>query len=301
MELTHIATREGKLSSFLREELHMSSGLVNRLKCQARLLVNGEPRFTNYMVQPGDCITVIPTAPEPEYPAEYAPLTVLYEDEAFLAVDKPAGMLIHPSHCQNTGTLANRVLGYYRRSGQSCAFHPVTRLDRDTFGVVLLAKSSHIHARTQQLPLEKIYHALVWGVPLLPEGEISAPIARCPAPSLLRQIHPEGKPALTRYRILASGEHCAKLALQPVTGRTHQLRLHCLHAGFPILGDPQYYTEGSLAASRQLGLASQQLCAASVTFLHPLTGQSICVSSRMDTADPLIWGQAATGEGLRTV
>ena len=101
--------------------------------------------------------------PEPEYPAEDGPLTILYEDDHLLAVDKPAGMLIHPSHSKFDGTLANYVVGYYQKTGQKCAFHPVTRLDRDTFGIVLLAKNSHAHALMQQCDLQKTYHALVLG------------------------------------------------------------------------------------------------------------------------------------------
>ena len=134
MELTHTAQRAGRLSSFLKNEMEMSSGLVNRLKWQEKICVNGIPRHNDFPVQPGDVITALLDAPEPEYPAEEGELTVLFEDEHILAVDKPAGMLIHPSRATMTGTLANRVLGYYRKTKQACAFHPVTRLDRDTFG-----------------------------------------------------------------------------------------------------------------------------------------------------------------------
>jgi len=135
---------------------------------------------TDYAVQPGDVITVPMDEPEPEYPAEDGPLTILYEDEHLLAVDKPAGMLIHPSRSRLTGTLANLVLGYYQKNGQSCAFHPLTRLDRDTYGVVLLAKNSHIHRLLQACPVEKTYHAWVFGCPETISGIIDAPIARLP-------------------------------------------------------------------------------------------------------------------------
>ena len=140
MELTHIAKREGRLSSFLKNEMKMSTGLVNRLKWQDKILVNGTPQHNDYQVQPGDVICALLDAEQPQYPAEDGELTILFEDDHFLAVDKPAGMLIHPSRATMTGTLANRVLAYYEKTGQNCAFHPVTRLDRDTFGVVLLAK-----------------------------------------------------------------------------------------------------------------------------------------------------------------
>lgn len=286
MELKHIAVRSGRLSSFLREEMGMSSGLMNRLKWKDRLFVNGVAVHTDYPVAVGDVITVPLDEPEPEYPAEDGPLAVLYEDAHILAVDKPAGMLIHPSHAQFTGTLANLVAGYYHRTGQKSAFHPITRLDRDTFGVVLLAKNAHIHNLLNDLHLQggfqKIYHALVFGGPEADSGSIDAPIQRLPLPSLLRRVHPEGKPSVTEFTCIERRGEISKLALRPVTGRTHQLRVHCAYMGFPILGDPQYGSEESQAFSRQAGLSSQLLCAKELTFPHPVTEQQIKLTSAME-------------------
>ena len=123
MELKIVAFREGQLSSFLRGELKMSSSLMNKLKWGDALRVNGQPQRTNYPVRPGDVITVALDEPDPEYPAQEGDLTVLYEDDHILAVDKPAGMLIHPSRGKNTDTLANFVVGYYQQTGQKCACH----------------------------------------------------------------------------------------------------------------------------------------------------------------------------------
>ncbi len=282
MELTHIAAREGRLSSFLREEIALSAGLMNRLKWKDRILVNGKPEHTDYPVKVGDEICVLLEEPSIEYPAEEGPLTVLYEDEYLLAVDKPSGMLIHPSRSRLTGTLANFVQGYYQKTGQSCAFHPITRLDRDTFGVVLLAKNPHIHSLLQAGPMEKIYHALTLGGPEADSGTIDAPIARKPLPSLLREIRPDGKPSVTEYRVLERKEKLCKLELQPITGRTHQLRLHCFHMGYPILGDPQYCTPESQALSQELGLHSQLLCAKTLRFPHPITGKPMEIHSQLE-------------------
>ena len=276
MELKHIAARQGRLSSFLKEEMGMSSGLMNRLKWQNKIFVNGQPRHNDYTVQPGDVITAPLEEETPQYPAEAGELTILYEDDHILAVDKPAGMLIHPSRATMTGTLANRVLGYYQRTGQSCAFHPITRLDRDTFGVVLLAKNAHIHSRFTQMQeqgqIQKTYEALVVGCPGENEGIIDAPIARRPLPSLLRYVDETGKPSLTKYKVLERGE-ISLLSLQPVTGRTHQLRVHCAYMGFPILADPQYGTK--------IPGESQHLCAKSITFPHPVTGQKTKIVSQL--------------------
>ena len=282
MELKHIATREGRLSSFLLGEMRMSTGLMNKLKWGDSLQVNGVPQRTNYAVVPGDVITVLLDEETPEYPAEDGKLTVLYEDEYLLAVDKPAGMLIHPSHSCFSGTLANLVAGYYAKTGQKSAFHPMTRLDRDTFGIVLLAKNAHVHTRLQEVAVSKCYHALVYGGPETDAGVIEAPIARKPLPSLLREIREDGKPSVTHYRVLTRKEQTAVLELQPITGRTHQLRLHCAYMGYPILGDPQYGTEESQAFSKNLGLTHQQLCARELIFEHPITGVKMHLISQMD-------------------
>ena len=259
----------------------MSTGLINRLKWGDAIRVNDVPQHTDFAVQPNDVITVRLDEPAPAYPAEAGSLTILFEDDHMLAVDKSAGMLIHPSHSQNTGTLANLVLGYYAQTGQESAFHPVTRLDRDTFGITLLAKNSHIHALLQQADLQKTYHALTFGGPAQAQGIINAPIARRPLPSLLRFVSPEGKPSVTAYEVLQrEGEFC-HLALRPITGRTHQLRLHCYHMGFPILGDPQYCTEESAAISQEMGLSHQLLLAYSLEFTHPITDQPMCLTTSL--------------------
>ena len=266
----------------------MSTGLMNRLKWKDLLFVNGVAVHTDHPVQPGDVITVKLEEPQPNYPAQDGPLTVLYEDEHLLAVDKPAGLLVHPSRSQLEATLSNYILGYYKRTGQHSACHPITRLDRDTFGVVLLAKNSHIHALMNDLhsrgAIEKTYHALVFGGPPENEGTIDAPIERRPLPSLLRYVAPGGKPSLTQFQVLERREDLCKLSLRPITGRTHQLRVHCAHMGYPILGDPQYGSEASLARSRALGLSSQLLCAKTLRFPHPILGEAMEIQSSMDVS-----------------
>ena len=282
MELSHNAKAAGRLSDILKNEMGVSSGLMNRLKWDGRIRVNGEPQRTDFRVAQGDVVTLILDEETPEYPAEEMALSILYEDDHILAVDKPAGMLIHPSRSADTGTLANGVVWYYAQRGEKSAFHPVTRLDRDTYGVVLIAKNSHIHALLQAGQVQKIYHALVYGGPEEDAGIIDAPIERRPLPSLLRYVDPAGKPSRTEYRVLARYENRALLALTPITGRTHQLRVHCAHMGFPILGDPQYGSESSKTLSDQLGMGYQRLCAKSVELLHPLTGEKLYIVSRLE-------------------
>ena len=282
MELTYTATREGRLSTFLRDEMKMSSGLMNRLKWQQKIFVNGAPQHNDYQVKIGDVISVPLDEEEPEFPAQDGPLTILYEDEYLLAVDKPAGMLIHPSRSRFDGTLANFVAGYYRKTGQKSAFHPLTRLDRDTFGIVLLTKNAHIHSLLQLMTVKKTYHALTLGGPETDSGVIDAPIGRKELPSLLREVREDGKESVTEFEVLERGEKLCKLALHPITGRTHQLRVHCAHMGWPILGDPQYGSEASQAFSAELGIPHQLLCAKKLELNHPMTGKPLELASRMD-------------------
>lgn len=291
MYLTHVARRDAKLLSILRQELGMSSGLVKRLKYAGAYSVNGVAVHTDFPVKIGDFVRVCLDEPTPVYPAEEGRLDIVYEDDFLIALDKPAGMLVHPSSARNTGTLANRLTAYYQRTGQASAVHPVSRLDRDTFGLVLLAKNAHVHAKMNALSkagsLEKTYHALVFGCPPEQEGLLDAPIARKEPPSLLRCIRDDGKPSRTAYRVLEvrqvdGGPTVAKLRLRPLTGRTHQLRIHCAHFGFPILGDPQYGTGASQAWSLSRGLTHQQLCAVSLSFPHPMTAAPVTLRSHMD-------------------
>lgn len=285
MELKHISQNGGRLSSVLREEMGMSISLMNKLKWTDRLLVNGVPCHTDYPVQPGDMVTASLPDATPEYPAEDGQISILYEDEHFLAVDKPAGMLIHPSRSCFTGTLANFVLGYYQKTGQTCAFHPITRLDRDTFGVVLLAKNPHIHGQMMHKlranKVKKTYYALVYGQPPA-EGTMDAPIARREKPSLLRYVDEKGKPCLTTYKCLENRGEYSLVQMHPITGRTHQLRVHCAHIGHPILGDPQYGNEASLKLSQTMGIETQALCAGELEFTHPITGERLHLQTQMD-------------------
>lgn len=284
MILTHTALRDGELLSFLRGELSLSSGLVKRLKWRSAFFLDGKPVHTNARVRAGQVITArIEEAPEGFEP-QTLPIDILYEDEAIIALDKPAGQLVHPSPQKNDGTLANALLGYYAETNQPCGIHPVTRLDRDTFGVVLLAKNAHVHAALCRMhkegQIQKTYLAAVCGCPKKSAGEISLPVYKLGNGSLLRIVDPRGKRAVSRYRVMEKDEETAILALTPVTGRTHQLRLHCKMAGFPILGDPQYFSPQSMLLSSQRGLFTQQLCAAELLFPHPLTGESVVIRTK---------------------
>lgn len=288
MILCHTVAREGRLLGFLRGELRLSSTLVKRLKRENAIFVGEETAHTDRLVTRGEEIRVVLEEAPPTYPAEDEPLDVLFEDEALLIVDKPPGVWVHPTPSRQTGTLANRAAFHLRheRSG----IHVATRLDRDTFGVVLFAKNAHVHAllsqSLQQGQIEKTYLASVCGVPVPVKGTIDLPIARRPGGSLLREIREDGQSAITCYHVISTLDGASLLELKPQTGRTHQLRVHCQAIGCPILGDRAYGTAVSLAMSEFLSIPTQQLCAKSLTFPHPLSGERLTIFSRKNPIFP---------------
>ena len=279
-----------RIDVFLADAMeNLSRSGVQKLIEEGHITLNGGRTKANYKLRERDIIDVeVPEVKEVEILPEDIPLDILYEDAYMIALDKPAGQLVHPSPRKNEGTLANALLGYYERTDQPCGIRPVTRLDRDTFGVVLLAKNAHIHAKLCQLmkdgAIHKTYLASVFGCPEQPAGEIALPVYKLGNGSLLRMVDPRGKRAVSRYRVISSDHQTSILALNPVTGRTHQLRLHCKAAGFPILGDPQYCSPASALYSGTHGLFCQQLLAARLELTHPVTGQPLVISSRQSVS-----------------
>lgn len=265
MRLELLAKRTGKLLGFLRNELNLSHGLVSRLKESGAITVNGAFVFTDFQVNIGDMISVEIMENYPDFPPESMDLTILYEDSAIIALDKPPGLLMHPTANRNHGTLANGLLNHYIKTGQQCGIHPVSRLDRDTFGVVLFAKNGHVHHLFQG-EIQKTYHGLVHGCPLADCGKISLNIGR-KSGSLFRFLDKNGQTAVTTYRVLQRNQRTSLLELTPVTGRTHQLRLHCKALGYPLVGEPFYSWH-----PRKEG-KFQQLLAQKIQFVHPLTGE----------------------------
>lgn len=288
MKLCLDAARDGRLLGFLRGELSLSSTLVKRLKRQNAIFVDGTPASTDRPVTRGETICVILEEDPPAYPPEAGPLAVLFEDETILAADKPPGVWVHPTPSRQTGTLANWTAFHLRDT--KCGVHVVTRLDRDTFGVVLFAKNAHIHAllcrALNEGQIEKQYLAAVCGIPPQPEGRIDFPIARRGGGSLLRETRADGQPAVTNYRVISAGDGLSLLELRPQTGRTHQLRVHCQTIGCPILGDRAYGTPPALALAERFQIQTQQLCAKSLTFPHPLSGERITILSKQNPFFP---------------
>ena len=268
-----------KLFSILRYRMQLSAGYIKRVKYQTKFFVNGIPVYTDYRVSSGDQISLTLPAETADFPPEPGPLDILFEDEAIIAIHKPAGIIIHPSATRNTGTLANRLLAYLGGG----TIHPLNRLDRDTTGVAIFAKNGYVksilteslhHARIQ-----KTYLAPTFGTLPAEHGVIDLPIDRLSADSLWRTIREDGQPSRTEYHLISAHGPWNLYAFHPLTGRTHQIRLHCMASGAPILGDPVYATPESSFFSDSLGLDTQQLCCTEMTFPHPLTGAAISITT----------------------
>ncbi|MBR6206041.1 MAG: RluA family pseudouridine synthase [Oscillospiraceae bacterium] len=280
-----------KAYNVLRRELKASAAFVRRLKTAGALSVNGEPSFTDRILHPGDVLTADVDACEPhcDLIPEGGVLSVLYEDDGLLAVNKPAGLLIHPTHSRFGGTLCNRAAGYLLDKGEPPIVHAVNRLDRDTSGVVLLAKNSYMHALLTGVLKEpsagKTYLAVVCGTMPGQEGVIDSPIARAEPTDMKRETRPDGQPSFTQWQVLAETEGLSLLALFPRTGRTHQLRVHCAHLGCPLLGDRLYGTPDSLALSERYAVHAHLLHASRLQFIHPVSGESVDFLAPVDRGD----------------
>lgn len=271
-----------KVHSIMRRELNISAALTRRLKQVDGIFLNGQPVYTDRVVAAGETVEIDITAAEIESDVlpEKGALEVLYEDEGLIAVNKPSGMLTHPSRAKYTGTLANIVAGYLQDATGDGRSHAANRLDRDTSGVVLFAKNSHMKARAAEAlaapDAKKEYLALTYGVMETLAGTIDIPIKRLNERDMLRVTAPDGQRAVTHYETISTelvdGHLVSILRLRLETGRTHQIRVHCHDSGHPVLGDILYYTDKSRAVSEALMITSQALHAHQLTFTEPVSG-----------------------------
>jgi 23S rRNA pseudouridine1911/1915/1917 synthase len=197
---------------------------------------------------------------------EEIPLLIIYEDEYLLVVNKPPGMNTIPSREHPYGSLASGLIGYYEKNGISATTHIVTRLDRDTSGLVLIAKHSHIHhlfsKQQRSGGVKRSYEAFVEGFVEQGEGMIDAPIARKPDSIIEREVHPDGQNACTLFEVSKRYEGFTHMKLWLRTGRTHQIRVHMSYLGHPLLGDTLY-------GGNRDSISRQALHCRELTFSHP--------------------------------
>ena len=274
-----------QLQSVCRRELHLSTTQLRKLKAEQGLLVNGSPAFSSSVLTVGDEITALLPEDKPDYPPESGELHILYEDDLMLALDKPQGIIVHPTHSRNTGTLANTVWSYLLSEGEE-GCHAVNRLDRDTGGIILFAKSAwacRLLGEALAAPeTEKTYLAAVYGIPDPPSGLIDLPIRRTDPRDLRREAGEPGEAAGTEYSLLETMQGCSLVKLRLLTGRTHQIRVHMSAMGWPVLGDHLYASPESDARSAALGQTIQALHCISLSFAHPLSGTPLHFQSNPD-------------------
>lgn len=265
---------------FLKEHGYSSNLIVHLKKTPESILKNGIWSYVNEPLHVGDTLQIHIEENEGSdniVPNEI-PLSILYEDKDILVIDKPANMPIHPSINHYEQTLANGVLWYYTAQQIPYTFRCITRLDRDTTGVTLLAKhmlsASVLSKAMQQKQIQKEYLALCDGV-TPEEGTIDAPICRTADSVIERCVDFEnGDSAVTRFVREWTNGQISLVRLKPETGRTHQIRVHMKHIGHPLLGDFLYHP-GNYSMNRQA------LHCASLTFTHPITGEKLTINAKL--------------------
>lgn len=259
------------------KQIGISKALLAKIKFRGgRITVNGHEENVLYRLHYGDELVItIPDEKEHETVlCDDTPIDIVFEDEHLLVVNKPANVASIPSQYHPNGTMANRVKAYYKRKHyQNQVIHVVTRLDRDTTGLMLFAKHGFCHAlldqQLRQKQIQKTYQALVTGeVASLPtHGMMSGNIARDMDSLLKRKVvdNNEGKPALTEYWKEEKAERCAVFFIRLHTGRTHQIRVHFSHEQCPLIGDEMY------GGSMNEGMHRQALHCCRLKFMHPFT------------------------------
>lgn len=272
MDITYRVTGDNahrKVSQILSGHLKFSRGEIRRLKRNAGVSVNGLAVMLNHLVLEGDLIKVnLQGRCNQSVIPQDIPLSIIYEDQHLLVVDKPAGMLVHPLSYHLSGTLANGVIYHFQKRGLNTSFRAVSRLDKDTSGVILIAKSSYV---CQQLAgqitsclCQREYVAVVHNHLTVGMGVINLPIGRPDKGSLIFGVTQGGKPAVTHFRLLEQLKTGSVVGLRLETGRTHQIRVHMNHLGHPLMGDDLY--GGTLEYIKRQALHSQTL-----EFTHPVT------------------------------
>jgi 23S rRNA pseudouridine1911/1915/1917 synthase len=285
-----------------RLDRFLSEPLGSRARAQAlidagKVSVDGRPRPKRHALTPGEVIVVAPGDPPPPAATEPAVrFTVAFEDDHLLVVDKPAGLVVHPARGHRTGTLAQALSG--RAAGGEDPYRAgiVHRLDRDTSGLLVVAKSDEVHRALKSLlaarGLHREYLALVQGRPPARTGTIDAPIGRHRHDRVLMSIDTnDPRQARTRFEIEQLLARATLLRVVLDTGRTHQIRVHMAAIDHPVCGDPQYGTAG------EYGLERQFLHAAHLAFTHPVTGEAVDVTSPLptDLADARAQAEAENG------
>lgn len=264
------------IRDYLRNIQHFSRRMLIAAKsAEGSILVNGEKQTVRYELQAGDILEIrLPSEKKgADLVAEHIPIEIVYEDEDILVIHKPAGIASMPSLNDRYGTIANAILGYYERRQIPYTVHIVTRLDRDTSGLMLVAKHRYSHsllAKAQKAgEIERNYIAIVEGYLKDQSGVISAPIGRDPDSIIKRMVIESGQEAITKYKVIQELKEASVVQVHLITGRTHQIRVHFSYIGHPLIGDTLYGSQTNEIMKRQA------LHCETISFIHPFTKKSM--------------------------
>lgn len=263
------------LRDYLRGRVKLSARFIKKLTSKpGYLTMNGEHVTVRYLVKSGDVLHIkIPEEkPSNFIQPEELPLEVVYEDDWLLVLDKEAGIPSMPSHIYPSGTIANGLLAYYDKHNLPYTIHIVTRLDKDTSGLMLIAKHQHSHSLLSQMQkeqrIDRYYEAIVAGNIKVDAQTINNRIRRKPSSIIEREVAADGKEAITHFRVIERYKEYTYVSVRLETGRTHQIRVHFSNIGHPLLGDDLY--GGSLEL-----LKRQALHCAKLKFTHPFTNEPL--------------------------
>lgn len=265
-------TEEGlNVRSFLRGGHGLSRSLLVELKQVKGIWLNGNPTYLDHPLEAGDVVELhLPEEESENIVPEPIPFSSIYEDEDVLVVDKPANLCVHPTMLHPDGTLGNAVVYHWLKQGTSRKFRPVNRLDKDTSGLLVIARSQYAHQQLAHVQraggIKRQYEALVHGIIADDMGTVDAPIQRKEDSIMERIVHPGGQQARTHYAVIGRYEEFTHVRLVLETGRTHQIRVHMSHIGHPLLGDDLY-------GGTKEKIGRQALHSRRLSFPHPHTKQ----------------------------
>lgn len=270
-----------RLDNFLALKMDVSRSQVTKMIKASEVLVNGKKEKPGYMVKTGDIITVDHEEEEVKAVPEKMDLDIVYEDDDIIVVNKANGVVVHPAPGNYHGTLVNGLLYHSKLSDINGEFRPgiVHRIDADTTGLLVVAKNNKAHMNLAKQLEEKTtyrkYVALVWGVIPNDTGEIDAPIGRSLKDRKKMAINPDGKEAITHFRVLKRFKDASLIELKLETGRTHQIRVHMEYIGHPVVNDPVY------GRRKLIDDTGQCLHAKELGFKHPTTGEYMQFDSEL--------------------
>ena len=265
----------------------LSRVAIQRLIDDEKILVNKKKTKASYKVQDGDLITLEEEQPkEVSLKAQEIPIEIIYEDKDIIVVNKPKGMVVHPANGNPDGTLVNAIMAICKDSlsGIGGELRPgiVHRLDKDTSGVLIVAKNDKAHInmseQIKEHQVEKTYIALVRGIVKENEASISMPIGRSDKDRKKMAVKKNGKGAITHFKVLERfpKHNCTLLEIKIETGRTHQIRVHLSHIGYPVIGD-EVYSSGK----NEWNVKGQCLHAKSLKFKHPITNKEMFLEAKI--------------------